>query len=403
MPFIEYFNMTTITGFQTWNIIIIAAILWILVYLRKKYKDDPVKSKALPSIFTIIGVFGTFTGITIGLISFDASPEMIESSVAFLLAGMRLAFASSILGMGFAIQMRIDNIENAKPDEDVEEGKMVISLLQGLQDSFKEFAEKQTQMNMDALVEALEKVIADFNQQMQEQFGENFKRLNEAVFKLVEWQENYYEQIEYMVQNIERTQSAVENTKQILEDIANKYEDTYKLTEEFQLAISTLNDENKKLIESVENFAKIADQASQAIPMIKEEVNDLTKGFISTVEGSLGTIQSASEQTNLEIKNTIDNSTKQINTQLTDLYQNSFSQLEQLQSKMTEDLNKSILEMDGALGNALQNSLNSLSSQLQTLSGQFVSDYQPITRRLRDIIQMAEDQQSLQQPEKEQS
>ena len=396
-------DITTLSGFQTWNIIILLIVFFSIMYLRDKYKNDPVKSKSLPSIFTIIGVFGTFFGITLGLMNFDASPEMIEESVAFLLSGMRLAFGSSIIGMFFAIQMRIDNIENAKPDEDIEEGKKVIALLEGLQASFQEFAEKQTQMNMDALVEALEKVIADFNQQMQEQFGENFKKLNEAVFKLVDWQENYYKQIEYMVENIERTQSAVENTKKIIQDIAEKYSDTYKLTEEFQLAIATLNDENKKLISSVENFAKIADQASQAVPMIKEEVNDLTKGFTSTVQGSLGTIQEASEKTNAEISNTIDSSTRQINTQLTDLYQNSFSQLEQLQNKMSEDLNKNILEMDGALGNALQNSLNSLSSQLQTLSSQFVSDYQPITRRLRDVIRMAEEQQPSQTSEAEES
>ena len=70
---------------------------------------------------------------------------------------------------------------------------------------------------------------------------------------------------------------------------------------------------------------------------------------------------------------------------------------------MSEDLNKNILEMDGALGNALQNSLNSLSSQLQTLSSQFVSDYQPITRRLRDVIRMAEEQQPSQTSEAEES
>ena len=62
---------------------------------------------------------------------------------------------------------------------------------------------------------------------------ENFKKLNEAVGKLLEWQENYYKQIEYMVQTIEYTQKGVENSKQIIEDISSKYDETYKLTESF--------------------------------------------------------------------------------------------------------------------------------------------------------------------------
>ena len=56
---------------------------------------------------------------------------------------------------------------------------------------------------MKALVEAIETVIGEFNVKINEQFGENFKKLNEAVGKLLEWQENYYKQIEYMVQTIE--------------------------------------------------------------------------------------------------------------------------------------------------------------------------------------------------------
>ena len=34
-------------------------------------KEDPSGLKSLPSIFTILGVFGTFTGISLGLYYFD--------------------------------------------------------------------------------------------------------------------------------------------------------------------------------------------------------------------------------------------------------------------------------------------------------------------------------------------
>ena len=56
---------------------------------------------------------------------------------------------------------------------------------------------------------------------------------------------------------------------------------------------------------------------------------------------------------------------------------------------MSEDLNRSILKIDDGLSNMLTNSLNSMSSQLVTLSGKFVEDYRPLTDRLRDIVEIS--------------
>lgn len=41
------------------------------------------------------------------------------------------------------------------------------------------------------MIEALRQVIVEFNQNLMEQFGENFKKLNRAVKDLVQWRENY--------------------------------------------------------------------------------------------------------------------------------------------------------------------------------------------------------------------
>ena len=50
---------------------------------------------------------------------------------------------------------------------------------------------KQLLTNTTAFIDALERAIADFNQNSnRNQFGENFAKLNDAVGKLLEWQEN---------------------------------------------------------------------------------------------------------------------------------------------------------------------------------------------------------------------
>lgn len=61
----------------------------------------------------------------------------------------------------------------------------------------------------EQIIDALRQVIIDFNQNLTEQFGENFKALDASVKKLVEWQGNYKTQIEQMS---EQYQQSVEST-----------------------------------------------------------------------------------------------------------------------------------------------------------------------------------------------
>ena len=68
---------------------------------------------------------------------------------------------------------------------------------------FRTFAETQAENNANSLIEALEQVMRDFNTKITEQFGDNFKRLNEAVGRMLEWQKNYYKQIEFITNQLD--------------------------------------------------------------------------------------------------------------------------------------------------------------------------------------------------------
>ena len=62
--------------------------------------------------------------------------------------------------------------------------------------AFNEFAAQMAENNTKALIEALKEVIEDFNAKINEQFGDNFKQLNEAVGRINEWQEQYRQQMD---------------------------------------------------------------------------------------------------------------------------------------------------------------------------------------------------------------
>ena len=69
----------------------------VIVFLLFKFGRDKSRSKSLPALFTIIGVFGTFLGIALGLSDFDVNANKIEESVAVLLEAQFCA--TSIIGI----------------------------------------------------------------------------------------------------------------------------------------------------------------------------------------------------------------------------------------------------------------------------------------------------------------
>lgn len=103
-----------------------------------------------------LGILGTFVGIAIGLYYFDVTN--IKESMPPLLEGLKTAFVTSGVGIFFSIILSI----------------------------FKPHATKK-----EEVIYALEGVVKDFNKNLTEQFGDNFKQLNEAVKNMILWQDNY--------------------------------------------------------------------------------------------------------------------------------------------------------------------------------------------------------------------
>jgi len=114
-----------------------------------------------------LGVLGTFIGIAIGLFHFDVTH--LKESMPLLLEGLKTAFITSGIGIFFSI---------------------IISI-------YKPKKEAKSQ-----ILGALELVVRDFNNNLTEQFGDNFKQLNESVKNMIIWQENYKTQIQHQEQSL---------------------------------------------------------------------------------------------------------------------------------------------------------------------------------------------------------
>ena len=170
-----------------------------------------------PTLLTTMGIFFCFAGIAWGLLDFD--PSNVKAGVPHLLQGIRTSFWASVVGIGFALTIKIRHIvfgEAATTGDGAESGATVDDLadhlarlnksvagtdesgligqikvlrtdnnlrLEKLTASFERYADKVAQSNSKALIQALQEVIRDFNAKINEQFGENFKQLNQAMYK----------------------------------------------------------------------------------------------------------------------------------------------------------------------------------------------------------------------------
>ncbi len=317
-----------------------------------------------------LGILGTFTGILIGLLHFNV--DKIDDSVPNLLAGLKIAFTTSIVGISAAIIFRIcrafsptpasadgigpedilnvlEEIRNDARTSTARSSKLLLSLraaissdgdsslltqmqklrsdsndnqstlikefrdfakassdadssllteMQTLRsdakdnhtsliDEFREFAKHMVENNQKAIIEALERVIRDFNQNLTEQFGENFKQLNQAVEALVKWQENYRIHVEALEGRLEKAVSATEASRQALESVQTHAEQIPKAIEPLGEVLKGLINQTQVLDAHLQAIAGLRDKAIEAFPVIETNLQSITTDMKDSVQDVL--------------------------------------------------------------------------------------------------------------------
>ena len=289
-----------------------------------------------PTLLTSLGILGTFTGIVIGLLNFD--PAQLDASIGKLLDGLKTAFITSITGMGAGILFKVLSTTLLKPAESESESEVgpadilakldeQTRLLEATRDAvagseesslagqvkllrtdladrhrddrqafdafanhlwgqLTEFAQMMSRSATEQVVQALTQVIADFNQKITEQFGDNFKRLDASVQKLVEWQEHYRQQLEQLhalydqsVQNITKIDSAIEHIAESSSSIPNSMEKLAGIVE-------TASHQLAELDRHLAAFEQLRDRAVEAVPQMQAHVEEITREISASVDAA---------------------------------------------------------------------------------------------------------------------
>lgn len=271
--------------------ILVAYILYFFLK-EKQYSKESV----LGNIASTIGVLGTFVGISIGLWKFN--PNDITSSVPLLLSGMKIAFATSIIGMAASIFMKyiaLKNEDEENIDDIMELFNTMIAESRNVNNTLIEnqkqtenvlnkvseiWASHQENLTVELKSEILnlnnntiskqEELIGEFKK-----LGECFTLLNSGVNNLLTWQENYKETIENTTKELETVIQTIHNADESIESISKNSSLIKENNENLSEVLKEINKTQNVIIESNKSIIEISNTAKESIPQINEHFTNI--------------------------------------------------------------------------------------------------------------------------------
>lgn len=343
-----------------------------------------------PNILTSVGIFFTFLGVSVSLYHFDA--DNITSSIPDLLDGLKIAFFSSVAGLGYSILYRaakyyLNSINKKQgvssevgPEDFLREMRGIKDALIGegdaslstqigkLRNDFRDFADKVAEDGSKKLIEALENVIQDFNQKITEQFGDNFKQLNEAVGALLEWQKEYKEQVEILTKAFKDAQEGIEKTSQSLEKIEQSTASIPEQMKGMQEIYEKTNERLEELTAGLASMAELRDKAENSLPDINKHIDSLIETMRLAVDEQLSNM------------NDFQTTQKDFSEDLANSLREAAQQTETLINQSIQEVNE---KMGEQIGGALEMMGNQLTAISKALHSSYEQHYQEISKALK--------------------
>ncbi|WP_239925080.1 hypothetical protein [Enterobacter kobei] len=372
-----------------------------------------------PEVLTTVGILGCFAGIATSLLHFDSTN--VAESVPHLLEGVKTAFIASLSGVFGSLVIRTRHYFQNKPipqtsgtpkaaslDDVVaatqalqqsiagnEDSSLLTQLklmrqeqadeLRALRSAFDTFSKKMAEDGSKALIDALKEVINDFNSQINEQFGENFKHLNASVEKLVIWQQQYKDELD-MLQAVQK--SSANDLREVslgLASFIGQASSFAQTAEALEKTLEHLAQQHQNIEQSQRSMSEVLSQMKEVTPQFSRKIDEMTTSMalgvtklqnnVYDIVTDFGTqAQSFSSEIKRFLTETLNQSQSEVSSGLT---------------QSMEKIHQSVVALDTGLQEELTKSLETLGRQLASLSEKFVADYTPLTERLREVVRIA--------------
>lgn len=327
-----------------------ALVIWFVFsvyYILRLWYRKTTKSfnaylySSIPSIFTTIGILGTFGGIYVGLKSFDVNE--IESSIPMLLEGMKLAFLTSIIGIILSLifrvfcQLILRTVELGEPPKQTSELSALNEILEVLKSTKTEANSNYNKLN-NALI------------------GETETSLSTQIVKLRNQTVDTLKEQENQSVLLDKIQVSLIGNEEVslltqLEKLRGQFADNYKEQKEQKEFLNTIKDTL-----GGENENSILHQ----IKSIKTEQQANTKSLVSKFDEFGEILKKNNTEALVDVMKSV---TKTFNDQMTELIQ-------KLVQENFKELNNSVQNLnDWQKGN--KEMISSLTNQFKSVSNDF--------------------------------
>ena len=152
--------------------------------------------------------------------------------------------------------------------------------------SLDKYMDKMADNNSKALVDALQSVIRDFNTKINEQFGENFKQLNEAVKNILIWQDQYRQQMVEMIGQQEKTTANMTIATERYSELVHRAEGFSKVASDLGTLVDALDAQRQHLTAALSHLGTLLRVAGEGIPRLEEKIGEMTRQIENGVRAS---------------------------------------------------------------------------------------------------------------------
>ena len=299
--------------------------LMLVLFLIDLITSFTKRHKDFRSVIVSVGVLGTFTGVFIGLLGFDAAD--IRGSVPRLLDGMKIAFLTSVVGMGLSVVLsilnrfrssgsddefealnaiskkldtlhKLDNLEKLDVLEHVSSqlGATVTGLddvradmqysrseldahFKATQHTLNDALERISRNASEEIVKSLETVITDFNNNLTEQFGDNFKQLNAGIANLLEWQNQYRETVSSNTELLGQITQSLNSSRTTLDTVASRNKETIEVYQNLADLIQVQKQQSEMLKAQMKEYADLSERATAAFATMQSGFGNIQAGM----------------------------------------------------------------------------------------------------------------------------
>lgn len=410
--------MDFLAAFSPLTMVVILIIMALTLYFH-----GPVYSlrtvNAAPSILTSIGIFGTFLGVALGLMDFDTTD--IEGSVPQLIEGLKTAFWSSIAGLlaAMSIKLRhvIKHVRNYETEttytgatvddlatllgdirlvlnkagladigDNIQAGtKGLEQHLERLETVISQYQQEMVSANSSALTTAITDLMTSFNDKITVQYGDNFRQLNQAVGRMVEWQENYKGELAKLLEQQKANGDVLDKATEAYQTMVQHTQAFNEVSEKLGDVMTGLQQQSDSLGSYLDSLASLVSKASDGLPALEGRIMTLTDELANGIRESHRQMNELLTNTSSTIEKTVITVNKQL---VTDMEQVN-SRHNDILVQMLDRNEQQLVRMDNAMEQELTHALQTFGGQLTALSEKFVSDYLPLTEKLRQVVQLS--------------